>query len=214
MIDEGGYTSSSILPIYGMKLYKPYEDLEAVVMGVRRCEPRAQRALYDHLVLRMYNTAFRILKHTEDTQDCLQSGFSLIFNKIDKYDAQKGNIGSWAARIIINESLKLLKKRKVKFELIQDDFNIIDASISPIENLQAEDIFRLLDSLPDQMRIIFNLYEIEGFSHREIAETLNIAESSSRTYLTRAKVKMRALLNKQGDRAKQHHSINLKCKKG
>lgn len=169
-------------------------EIENLLKRVKRFEPVAQRELYDYLVLPMYNTVFRILKNRDDTQDCMQTGFSIIFKKIEQYDPGKGAFFSWATRIFINESLSILRKKKMNFLDIDDVVHLEVHSNSPLEDLQAEDIMKLVNSLPDQMRIIFNLYEIEGYSHKEISQMLGIGESSSRTYLTRAKAKLRQLL--------------------
>ena len=148
--------------------------------------------MYDMLVLNMYNTAYRILGNKEDTQDCLQNGFTLIFTKIHKYDPDKGTIWSWAKRIVINECLGMLRKKKIKFQELPESLSIIDEDVSMLEMMEAEYLFQLINELPYQLRIIFNLYEIEGYAHKEIAEKLEIVESSSRTYLTRAKAKLKS----------------------
>ncbi len=168
--------------------------MEVLLDRVRKCEPVAQRELYTQLVNIMYNTAWRLLKNREDTEDCLQIGFSQLFRNIDQYDTKKGAFSTWSTRIFVNESLRILKKKKLRFEEINDNLNVADYSISSLEHMQANDILRFIARLPDQLQVIFNLYEIEGYSHKEIAESLDIAESSSRTYLTRAKMKLRLLI--------------------
>lgn len=173
---------------------KSSTEIEMLITNVIRCEASAQRQMYDLLVLRMYNTVFRILRNREDAQDCLQVSFGLLFRKIELYDSKKGAFVSWVTRIFINESLRMLRKRKMKFEEINDSIIVPISSNSGLDVLEAESILKLINSLPDQMRVIFNLYEIEGYSHKEIAKILNIGESSSRTYLMRAKVKLRALI--------------------
>ena len=168
-------------------------------MGVRRNDVRAQRELYDLLVLRMYNTVLRILKNREDAEDCVQMGFSILFNKIEIFDPKKGTFAAWSTRIFINESLGILRRRKIRFDSINDNMYVESYSISPLEKMKAEDILNLMDRLNDQMRVIFNLYEIEGYSHKEIGQILDIAESSSRTYLMRAKKKLKTLVENQND---------------
>jgi len=169
-------------------------EFERLLMRVRRCDAMAQRKLYDLLVLKMYNTALRILKNKEDTQDCLQNGFSLIFKNIEQYDDKKGTFITWSTRIMINESLRILRKKKIYFEDVSENHSVASKSVSPLDDLQLEDIIKLINALPDQMRVIFNLYEIEGYTHKEIGQMLGVAESSSRTFLMRAKKKLRSLL--------------------
>ena len=169
-------------------------EIEKLITKVIRCDAFAQREMYDLLVLKMYNTVYRILKNKEDTQDCLQVSFGLLFRKIEQYDAKKGAFISWGTRVFINESLQMLRKKRFRFEEINDSLLIPIHSKSPLENLEAKNILEIIKKLPDQMRLIFNLYEIEGYSHKEVSEILNIGESSSRTYLMRAKVKLRMLI--------------------
>ena len=174
-----------------MSTNKSHTEIEMLITNVIRCNASAQKQMYDLLVLRMYNTVYRILKNKEDTQDCLQVAFSLLFRKIEQYDANKGSFYAWCTRVFINESLRVLRKKKLKFEEINDSLIVPINYVSPLDKLEAEAVLELINSLPSQMRVIFNLYEIEGYSHKEIAELLNIAVSSSRTYLMRAKVKLR-----------------------
>ncbi len=168
--------------------------INELLVKVRQFDARAQRELYDLIVLQMYNTALRILKNREDAQDCLQVGFTHLFGKVYQYDSEKGAFISWATRIFINESLRILRQKKIRFDELNDNLYLEAHSMTPIGKLNMEDILTTMNTLPDQMRIIFNLYEIEGYSHKEIGEMLDIAESSSRTYLMRAKKKMRSLI--------------------
>jgi len=100
---------------------KKVKDIEILLARVRGCEPAAQRELYTQLVNIMYNTVWRILKNREDTEDCLQIGFSQLFRNINQYDDAKGAFSTWSTRIFINESLRIIKKRKLKFEEIFDN---------------------------------------------------------------------------------------------
>jgi len=177
------------------KINKRNIKIDGLLEGVRKCDAVAQRELYELLVLQMYNTVLRILKNREDAQDCVQVGFSIVFRKIDQYDASKGAFVSWTTRIFINESLRVLRQRKMRFDELSDSLYLEAHSTSPLDNLNAEDILSRINMLPDQMRVIFNLYEIEGYSHKEIAQMLDIAESSSRTYLMRAKMKLKSMLD-------------------
>lgn len=178
-----------------MKINGKNIEFERLLKQVRQYDANAQRKLYDLLVLQMYNTVLRILKNKEDVQDCLQIGFSLVFKNIKQYDEQKGAFTTWITRIFINESLRVLKGKKIFFEDMNDNYSLVSNAASALDELQLEDIMKLINSLPDQLRVIFNLYEIEGYSHKEIGQMLEIAESSSRTFLARAKKKLRLLMN-------------------
>ena len=178
-----------------MKIKSNDIEFKRLLKQVRKYDANAQRKLYDLFVLQMYNTVLRILKNKEDVQDCLQIGFSLVFKNIDQYDEKKGAFITWVTRIFINESLRILRRKKIIFEDINENYSLLSNAASPLDELQLEDIMKLINSLPDQLRVIFNLYEIEGYSHKEIGQMLEIAESSSRTFLARAKKKLRLLMN-------------------
>jgi RNA polymerase sigma factor (sigma-70 family) len=194
-----------------MSTNKSHTEIEILITNVIRCKASAQKQMYDLLVLRMYNTVYRILKNKEDTQDCLQVAFSLVFRKIEQFDNRKGSFFSWCTRIFINESLRMLRRKKLKFEEINDSLIVPINYVSPLDDLQAEKVFELINTLPSQMRVIFNLYEIEGYSHKEIAELLNIADSSSRTYLMRAKIKLRKKI--ESSRLLENHMDSAFSKK-
>jgi len=176
------------------KIKRNNSNINELLVGVRKCDAVAQRELYDLLVLKMYNTVLRILKNKEDAEDCVQMGFSIVFRKIEQFDPNKGAFMAWTTRIFINESLGILRRKKIRFDEINDALYLEAHSISPLENLNVEELLRRINMLPEQMRVIFNLYEVEGYSHREIAHLLDIAESSSRTYLMRAKKKLRTMI--------------------
>lgn len=133
----------------------------------------------------------RYLRDRQKAEDAVQETFIQVFRNVHRFD-ETGSLIAWMSRIAINCCLKDLRQnRRLSFpgdELDMDQGFDLPAGY---ENLKAEDILRLLDQLPEHLRIIFNLHVIEGYSHREIAELLGIQESLSRTKLTRARKMVR-----------------------
>ncbi len=165
-----------------------------------RCKNRewsAQKELYLNYADEMMSIAIRYTIDIASAKDLVQETFLRVFNKIDQFDQAKGSLGAWMSRILINQAFKDIRKiQKISFveEIEIKDNLVLDAVI--IEQLEAEDILNLLNKLPDGCRIIFNLKEIEGYNHNEIAHMLGITASASRSQLTRAKKLLRTLIEK------------------
>ena len=149
---------------------------------------QGQKQLFDYYYPRMYSVAIRYLKNNEDVQDILSESFIRVFRKIEHFRLQGvGSLYRWVKTIVINESLRHInKKRKPYFDIdidnidleYQDDFE---------ENVDIEFFMELVNSLPDGYRIVFLLYVVEGYSHREIANKLDISISTSKTQLMKAR---------------------------
>ncbi|KAA6438974.1 sigma-70 family RNA polymerase sigma factor [Dyadobacter flavalbus] len=148
----------------------------------------AQRILFDCYGKMLYRLARRYLPDTVKAEDAVAKAVFIIFQKIHtcRFVAIPP-FEMWMKRIVVNECLKILKKEK-RFEIVMDaeeDACYVDDAT--IENLSAEEIFRVIESLPDGYRTVFNLYEIEGYSHSEIAELLGISTGTSKSQLSKAK---------------------------
>jgi len=141
----------------------------------------------------MYNTSYRIIKNVSEAEDIMQEAFLKAFENLSEY---RGNVsfGAWLKRIVINKSIDAVRKRKMVFEDIEgtDKVFVEDNPDEPaeIEKLPPEIIFREIELLPDGYRIVLSLFLIEGYSHEEIASTLNISSSTSRSQFVRGKNKL------------------------
>jgi len=169
------------------------EKLEALIDQCKKGNSRAQRELYEKYSRKMLGVCRRYLKE-EEAEDAMIKGFMKVFNKIGQYEGL-GNFEGWMRRIMVNESLMEIRKNKMMY---------IDADIAEIQlganyqivnkQLESEDLLKLIDRLPYGYRTVFNLYAIEGFSHKEIAESLEITESTSKSQLSRARTMLQHLL--------------------
>jgi RNA polymerase sigma factor (sigma-70 family) len=168
---------------------------------VRKCksgDSKAQRALYDAFKGKLMGICRRYASSRTDAQDILQEVFVTAFLKIDKLnDAEK--LSSWLTRLAINHSIDFYHRNK---RLDFQDVTLIQAENGDYEallaNLADEQLLQLVNTLPDGCRLVFNLYLVEGYSHSEIAEMLNISVSTSRSQLNYARSLMKEKLRLAG----------------
>jgi RNA polymerase sigma factor (sigma-70 family) len=141
----------------------------------------------------MYNTSLRIVKDPQEAEDIMQESFLSAFGKIETYQG-KVSFGAWLKRIVINNSLDVLKKRRLLFEELDEDYTQIAMQEEALDEEllanQMELIREGIQKLPDGYRVILSLHLLEGYDHEEIAEILNISSSTSRSQFFRAKQKL------------------------
>jgi len=167
--------------------------MKNIIKGCKQLDRKAQREMVNHLSPYLYVICRRYTEQHEDAQDLLQESFIAIFNNIEKCRANEiAGFKAWCRRIAINKALG--KKRKRSFTL--EALSVVSVATLPEvqSQLNVTDILKLLERLPENQRIVFNLAVLDGFVHREIAEMLKIKESSSRTILTRARQKLQQLM--------------------
>ncbi|GJM27964.1 MAG: DNA-directed RNA polymerase sigma-70 factor [Cyclobacteriaceae bacterium] len=187
----------------GLKLYKSLSE-EALVSGCRRRDQQAQRMLYEKYSPAMYPLCLRYVKEKSEAEDIMISGFMKAFDKIDGFTG-KGSLGGWIRRIMINQALSHLRKNKSVHVHLNSESTDYQPHVSISgDHLEAEDLMNLVCKLPVGYRTVFNLYAIEGYSHKEISEVLGISENTSKSQLSRA----RGLLQKQI--LKENESIETK----
>lgn len=164
------------------------ENLKDIVQGCLKNNRQKQSELYEMFASKMYGVCLRYSANTFDAQDILQDGFIKVFANIDKYK-WKGSFEGWMKKIFVN--LALDKYRNKISHLSVDSSNetndISDKEASALESLSEKEILTLIRQLPDQYRMVFNLFIMEGLSHEQIASELNIGISTSRSNLARAK---------------------------
>lgn len=170
--------------------YDPLTD-EELVRACLQGQRRAQRALYDRHVQAMYNTVIRYTYNRHDTEDILQQAFSKVFRYLHTYKSTSGTLRTWIRTICVRATLNHFQRRKLQFKPLTDAPVLHAKQTLPLEQLETDYIIKLIEQLPTHYRIIFNLYEIEGYSHKEIAKMTQMNVSSSRVYLTRAKQMLR-----------------------
>lgn len=148
----------------------------------------AQRELYDALFPKLYFVAKRYLHNTEILEEVISDAFINIFKNLGQLKAPEA-LEAWARRIVVNQCLSYLRQNKELSVSFEETKEAADLSINE-DFLHEEDLLKLLQKLPKGSRTVFNLYAIEGFSHKEIAENLGITEGTSKSQLNFARKKL------------------------
>ncbi len=171
------------------------EDL--IIEGCLNNSPVAQRELYNRYSPKMLSVCYRFAPSREDAEDMLQEGFIKVFSQIHTFQ-NKGAFEGWVRRIIVHTCINVLKRNK-KFNDNVDMEYAMHASVRETipSIMQAKQVVECIRLLPVGYRTVLNLYAIEGYSHREISEIMDIEESTSRSQYTRAKAMLEQILVKR-----------------
>ncbi len=154
-----------------------------LIEACQKGDEQALKGLYDNYSAKMYAICLRYMGNPDDAKDALQEGFIKIFRNISKY-AFTGSFEGWLRRIFVNTSIEQIRKRKFHKDI--DDVNIqvpAFASQMQLETMDSKKILELVKELPQGYRTVFNMYCIDGYSHKEIADHLGISESTSKSQL-------------------------------
>jgi len=177
----------------GFQIYRAKET--EMIDGCLRQNRQAQQQLYQRYSGKMYGLCCRYVKDRMEAEDVLVMSFTKIFERIGQYKGE-GSFEGWIRRVVVNESLTYLRKHKNMY--LETD--IEDAAYEPdyqrLENeLEANDLLKLVESLPVGYRTVFNMYAIDGYNHQEIADQLGISENTSKSQLSRARALLQKKLN-------------------
>ena len=146
-----------------------------------------QEELYKRFAPKMYAVCLRYANNPENAQDLLQEGFIKIFRNLDRFRGE-GSFEGWIRRIFINTSIEYYRKKTNVFITSEkEELMVQDHSLNALDKLAEKDIIKLVQELSPGYRTVFNLYAIEGYSHKEIGVMLNISEGTSKSQLARAK---------------------------
>ena len=151
---------------------------------------KARYQLYQLYSRAMFNVCFRMMNNREDAEDMLQEAFIQAFQKLDTFRNESG-FGSWLKTIVVHTCINALNKRKLDLKYFDEMQRFEGSEEEPEDALYTtEHIIEAMNQLPEGGRIVFSLYLLEGYDHGEIAQILNIAESTSKTQYMRAKRKV------------------------
>ena len=161
---------------------------------------KAQRKFYELHKAGLYYLCLRYARNPEDAKDILQEGFMQIFRDMKQYDSAKGDIKPWTNRIMINTALRY-NRNNYKISFLSNADSVELADIGHGEEYEdsaytAKEILALVQELPDGYRTVFNLYVVDGFTHKEISEYLGISVNTSKSQLSKAKTTLRTHLTK------------------
>ncbi|NBP67840.1 MAG: sigma-70 family RNA polymerase sigma factor [Cytophagia bacterium] len=168
-----------------------------LLAGCQKNDRVAQQQLYTIYSGKMYALCCRYVKSKMEAEDVLVTAFTKVFDKIDQFK-NEGSFEGWIRRIVVNEALTWIRKNRslyLETDLEKADYEPDYDQLS--DQLETEDLLRMIQALPTGYQLVFNLYAIDGYSHKEIAEQLNISENTSKSQLSRARVYLQKLLAQQ-----------------
>jgi len=160
----------------------------------------AQSEIYELYADVLFGICLKYSRNYQDAEDTLQDSFLIIFDKITQYN-KKGSFEGWIKRIAINTALQKYRK-KTPLQLVKEVTEVEDLVEIDFEdkNLDIDFLLNLIQQLPDQYRLVFNLYVLDSYSHKEISKMLNISEGTSKSNLSRARKKLKIALETQQQR--------------
>ena len=175
------------------------EDLKHIIKASINGDEKAQRALYENYRTRWYMLSMRYGKNKMQGEDIFQEGMIQIYNDLNQYDSTKSGFSTWSSRIIVHTALRYLKKHNWanSFSNIEETYDIVDDNDSVFGQIAIKEMTLMLQKLPLGYRLVFNLYAIEGYSHKEIASQLSITVGTSKSQLSKARKQLRHVLESQ-----------------
>lgn len=170
-----------------------------ILEGCRKGNRKNQQEFYDHLSRRMYRVCLSYVSEQEDAMDILHDSFIKIFGKLPQQGTDTfgslSQLEAWVRTITVNTAIDYIRKKKKILYIENDDYRLEPAPVNGTsEKMESNDLGVLIDLLPNGARAVFNLYAVEGYNHREIAQQLEISEGTSKSQLSRARQLLQAML--------------------
>ncbi|MBI2282002.1 MAG: RNA polymerase sigma factor [Bacteroidetes bacterium] len=175
--------------------------LHTIIKGCINGDRKSQKELYKLYYSKMMNVCFRYAKNADDAQDLLQDGFVKVFSHLKSYDF-KGSFEGWIRKIMVNTAIDFYRKNKGIY-FIEDEDNFIlettrvESADSIYGKFGVDEIMNAIQQLSPVYKAVFNMYVIDGYQHKEIAEQLNISEGTSKSNLSKAKQNLQEILLKR-----------------
>ncbi|MBL0743816.1 RNA polymerase sigma factor [Chryseolinea lacunae] len=167
-----------------------------LIEGCRKGNRAIQKALYDRYCRKMLVVCLRYSKTTAEAEDILQEGFVKVFQGIKDF-RQEAKLETWITRIMVNTALNVQRKKLYLYPMVDvTEVNLPEEEMS-ISGIHFTQLLEMIQALPQGCQIVFNLFAIEGYSHKEIAESLGISEGTSKSQFARAKSLLQAKLLKE-----------------
>ena len=161
-------------------------SLEQLINNCKKNDTSAQSQLYKLFSSKLFSTCLKYSRNYAEAEDNLQDSFVTIFNKISQYK-NKGSFEGWLKRVTINTALQRYRDKGV-FNIINDE-NIEDVTVeAEDDDISIDYLLNIIQELPDRYRLVFNLYVLDGYSHKEVADMLSITTGTSKSNLARARL--------------------------
>lgn len=175
-------------------------NINEIIKKCQKNNSKAQATLYELYAPKLYAVCYKYSKNTQEAEDNLHDGFLTIFNKINQFKHQ-GSFEGWMKRIMINTALEKYRKDKVSPLINEESIEEADTLDIDDKTIKLETLLNGIQNLPNRYRLVFNLYILDGYSHKEIGNMLEISEGTSKSNLSRAKV----LLKKELTQSQQQN---------
>ena len=161
-------------------------SLDQLIVKCKKGDVTAQEQLYRLYARKLFSVCLKYSNNTADAEDHLQDAFVTIFKKVEQYK-HKGSFEGWMKRVTINTVLQKYRGTRV-FDIINEDaIEDVEVEVED-EDISLEFLLRIIQELPDRYRLVFNLYVLDGFTHKEISDMLKISEGTSKSNLSRARM--------------------------
>ena len=162
-----------------------------------------QRELYERYASKMYGVCLRYAGNAQEAEDILQEGFIKVFNKIGSYRGE-GSFEGWIRRIFVNTAIEHYRKKIYLQPITEYEEDTVEGKyLTVLDSLAEKDIIQLVQQLSPGYRTVFNMYVVEGYTHKQIAESLGISEGTSKSQLSRAKLILQDLVSQFIEKRKQ-----------
>lgn len=175
-------------------------NLDQIILDCQKNDIRAQEQLYRLLAPKLFGVCIKYSRSYEDAQDNMQDGFLLIFSKIGLFQF-KGSFEGWAKRVMINNVLQKYRSDTI-FDIVSDNVAEEEEVEIDTESVTLDYLTEIIQELPDRYRMVFNMYVIDGFSHKDISEMLNINIGTSKSNLARARLILKEKIEAHGQKLK------------
>lgn len=179
--------------------YSESDLLEGCIRGDRKM----QRVLYERFAPKMYGVCLRYAGNAEEAEDILQEGFIKVFRKISSYRGE-GSFEGWIRRIFVNTAIEYYRKKTYLQPITEHEENTVEGKyLSVLDRMAEKDIIKLVQQLSPGYRTVFNMYVVEGYTHKQISELLGISEGTSKSQLSRAKQILQEMVRTHIEKRKQ-----------
>jgi RNA polymerase sigma-70 factor (ECF subfamily) len=180
-----------------MRLVSLHKNYKSVIAKAKDGNRRAQQELYELFAPKMLSVCRQYIKRDDIAEEVMLTGFLKVFTYLSSYKFE-GSFEGWIRRIMVNESISLLRKEKTLFF---EDEKVLEQSTDHVAYIETElevnEIQKMIDTLPDGYKTVFVLYAVEGYKHSEIAELLQISENTSKTQLFKARKALQNMINQE-----------------
>ena len=182
-----------------MKVIQLHKNEKQLILGLRENRREAQKEFYGLYASKMLGVCRQYIKDMQNAEEVMLNGFLKVFTKIDSYK-NKGSFEGWVRRIMINESISFLRLKRNLIFIDDDAYFTEETEMVYEETKEVSQLQKLVDNLREDLRVVFNLYVVEEYKHKEIATVLEITENASKLRYRRAKEMLQ----------KQYNNLNLK----